>query len=167
MRLWAAICATLDAGESLRLEGIFPHVFIPGVDRTQYAAAWSWFLRRGCQPQLPVVAMERRLDDLPRDHIIVPQKVATTVEVGVLPRWLRYRALETARSFGPGWERAVRETWQCAVIPERVLGLYTATEVLGISVVGGYGEPLGRLGPIGVVPAVRGQEVVPHVVEIR
>ncbi|PSR25568.1 MAG: hypothetical protein C7B47_11815 [Sulfobacillus thermosulfidooxidans] len=157
-RLWHAVCATVNPAESLRVDGIFPHVFIPGVDRTHYAPAWQWFLRRGCQPEHPIVAMERLLDDTPIEpQITLPKKLAANVYVGILPRWLRHRALETARSFGSGWERAVRETWQHACRPERVLGIYTATEVLGISVVGGYGEPLGRLGPIGVVPAVRGQ----------
>lgn len=155
--LWGALSDTAQLCDRILLDGIFPYVFIPGVDRAAYAAAWQWFLHQGCHPSIPVVAMARSLEDV---RILAtvsrPVKLDPGTYLGILPKHLRAQSLAIARSFGAGWERALRETWLQDHHPDRVIGLYTREKIWGLSVVGGYGEPLGRLGPIGVIAEARG-----------
>ncbi|MHB1612414.1 MAG: hypothetical protein ACYCT0_12075 [Sulfobacillus sp.] len=73
-----------------------------------------------------------------------------------MPKIFRFHSLAVARAFGVGWERALRQTWIQDRRPERVLRLHTRTQVWGLSVVGGYGDPLGRMAPFSVIPQARG-----------
>lgn len=141
-------------------DGILPHVFIPGIDRDAYPVAFAWMLQEGFKEMNPVVAMEKSLDNGPMlDNFSDAVQLASgNVNIGIVPAYLRGEALRVAvKDFGMGWARALRETWLEEVGPERVLGIFSEREIFGISVAGGYGQPIGRLGPIGVVDKIRGQ----------
>lgn len=143
----------------VKFDGIFPHIFIPGVDRQTYPAAFQWLVDEGLVQLNAVVAMQKPLHQEPILDVAAEDVWRHSgVMIGKIPESLRGQAIWVAeKQFGSGWARALRETWLEGREPERVLGLFTHDEVLGVSVVGGYGQPIGRLGPIGVVKELRGQ----------
>ena len=160
--LWNHVHVLLrDQGvKHVLFDGILPPVFIPGIDRIAYPGAWDWLNRVvGAQPLPSIMAMMRSLDDvMGLDDDSGGKSPAQDLMMGIIPPYMRAEAIQTAEEhFGPGWVRALRETWRADLTPSRVLGIFSNRHVLGLSVVGGYDQPLGRLGPIGVVNALRGQ----------
>lgn len=160
--LWAHVQAFVRQRgvKHVLFDGILPHIFIPGIDRETYPAAWEWLTQeQGSKNLASVVAMARPLDDIDGwDDVGRSQLLPGDLMMGIIPPFLRGEAMQVAlRHFGPGWVRALRETWLEDLRPDRVLGIFSESRVLGLSVVGGYDQPLGRLGPIGVSDALRGK----------
>lgn len=135
-RLWSELCSTTKIHDRVTLDVVCPYVLILGVDRQTYPGAWQWFLNKGCQPTRPGVSMVRNMaDNRPLPTVSRP-KAGFAVIGGGLPKIFRFHSLVVARVFGVGWERALRQTWIQDRRLERVLRLYTRTQVWGEALLG-------------------------------
>lgn len=143
---------------TIKADGLLPHIFIPGIDETHHRGAPEAFRKWGFQPEPVVWSMHCDLGSF--KPLASPEETWSTdgFTIGPIPDALRSHALETTQAaFGAGWVRAARETWLMGHRFPRVLGVYEADQVYGLSVVGGHNEPVGRLGPIGVVASQQGK----------
>lgn len=146
-----------EAGaHTILADGMLPHLFIPGIDEKAHEGAGSALKRWGFTPEPSVWSMHRDLDTW--EHLKTERWIREGLTIGPIPPAYRHDLLRFAdEEFGSGWTRAARETWIRASRLPKVLGIYDDQNVWGMTVVGGYGEPLGRLGPIGVGKALRGR----------
>lgn len=143
--------------QTIVADGIPPYVFIPGVDSVRHEGATAAFQHWGFRPESAVWSMHRDLETEDRLEPFNPLWRRDGLTIGPIPFELRSHLLSMAvTEFGGGWARAARETWLRRSRIPRVLGIYDGNGVYGMVVVGGYGEPLGRLGPIGVRRSLRG-----------
>lgn len=150
--------AVANGVRTIQADGMLPHIFIPGIDEAHHLGASEAFRKWGFQPAPVVWSMHCDLESW--KPLASPGETWNTdgMTVGPIPDALRAHALEIAQAaFGAGWVRAARETWMMGHRFPRVLGVYEGDQVYGLAVVGGHNEPVGRLGPIGLVDSQQGK----------